>query len=116
MKGGLVYNVRDELAGCFTEHNLLEGLLNQNKAISEIYQTSFCFLNETDELKNIKSVDQEIWPILNKNGEITGFLTKEQYLAAYARTSQVELSRMDAIFNSAHNGILSIDLEEGLPR
>ncbi|WP_282173904.1 sigma 54-interacting transcriptional regulator [Cytobacillus firmus] len=111
MKGGLVYNVRDELAGCFTEHNLLEGLLNQNKAISEIYQTDFCFLNETDELKNIKSVDQEIWPILNKNGEITGFLTKEQYLAAYARTSQVELSRMDAIFNSAHNGILSIDLE-----
>lgn len=111
MKGGLVYNVRDELAGCFTEHNLLEGLLNQNKAISEIYQTSFCFLNETDELKNVKSVDQEIWPILNKNGEITGFLTKEQYLAAYARTSQVELSRMDAIFNSAHNGILSIDLE-----
>lgn len=111
MKGGLVYNVRDELAGCFTEHNLLEGLLNQNKAISEIYQTSFCFLNETDELKNIKSVDQEIWPILNKNREITGFLTKEQYLAAYARTSQVELSRMDAIFNSAHNGILSIDLE-----
>ncbi|MBG9588337.1 ATPase AAA [Cytobacillus firmus] len=111
MKGGLVYNVRDELAGCFTEHNLLEGLLNQNKAISEIHQTDFCFLNETDELKNIKSVDQEIWPILNKNGEITGFLTKEQYLAAYARTSQVELSRMDAIFNSAHNGILSIDLE-----
>ncbi|MGY6213151.1 sigma 54-interacting transcriptional regulator [Cytobacillus firmus] len=111
MKGGLVYNVRDELAGCFTEHNLLEGLLNQNKAISEIYQTDFCFLNETDELKNIKSVDQEIWPILNKNGEIIGFLTKEQYLAAYARTSQVELSRMDAIFNSAHNGILSIDLE-----
>ncbi|MEH6990507.1 sigma 54-interacting transcriptional regulator [Cytobacillus firmus] len=111
MKGGLVYNVRDELAGCFTEHNLLEGLLNQNKAISEIYQTDFCFLNETDELKNIKSVDQEIWPILNKNGEITGFLTKEQYLEAYARTSQVELSRMDAIFNSAHNGILSIDLE-----
>jgi PAS domain S-box-containing protein len=86
-------------------------LLNQNKAISEIYQTDFCFLNETDELKNIKSVDQEIWPILNKNGEIIGFLTKEQYLAAYARTSQVELSRMDAIFNSAHNGILSIDLE-----
>ncbi|MCM3705661.1 MULTISPECIES: sigma 54-interacting transcriptional regulator [Cytobacillus] len=111
MKGGLVYNVRDELAGCFTEHDLLEGLLNENKTLSEMYQTDFCFLNETDELKNIKSVDQEIWPILNKNGEITGFLTKEQYLEAYARSSQVELSRMDAIFNSAHNGILSIDME-----
>jgi CBS-domain-containing membrane protein len=33
MKGGLVYNVRDELAGCFTEHNLLEGLLNQHKVL-----------------------------------------------------------------------------------
>lgn len=111
MKGGLVYNVRDELAGCFTEHNLLEGLLNQNKVLSEIYQTDFCFLNEMDELNNIKLNDQEIWPILNKSRHITGFLSKEQYLAAYARTSQVELSRMDAIFNSAHNGILSIDLE-----
>ncbi len=111
MKGGLVYNVRDELAGCFTEHNLLEGLLNQHKVLSEIYQTDFCFLNEMDELNNIKLNDQEIWPILNKSRQITGFLTKEQYLAAYARTSQVELSRMDAIFNSAHNGILSIDLE-----
>ncbi|MCS0788588.1 sigma 54-interacting transcriptional regulator [Cytobacillus firmus] len=111
MKGGLVYNVRDELAGCFTEHNLLEGLLNQNKGLSEIYQTDFCFLNEMDELNNIKLNDQEIWPILNKSSQITGFLTKEQYLAAYARTSQVELNRMDAIFNSAHNGILSIDLE-----
>lgn len=111
MKGGLVYNVRDELAGCFTEHNLLEGLLNQNKVLSEIYQTDFCFLNEMDELNNIKLNDQEIWPILNKSRQITGFLSKEQYLAAYARTSQVELSRMDAIFNSAHNGILSIDLE-----
>lgn len=110
MKGGLVYNVRDELAGCFTEHNLLEGLLNQHKVLSEIYQTDFCFLNEMDELNNIKLNDQEIWPILNKSRQITG-LTKEQYLAAYARTSQVELSRMDAIFNSAHNGILSIDLE-----
>lgn len=111
MKGGLVYNVKDELAGCFTEHNLLEGLLNQNKVLSEIYRTDFCFLNEMDELKNIKLNDQEIWPILNKSRQITGFLTKEQYLAAYARTSQVELNRMDAIFNSAHNGILSIDLE-----
>ncbi|MBU8771433.1 sigma 54-interacting transcriptional regulator [Cytobacillus oceanisediminis] len=111
MKGGLVYNVRDELAGCFTEHNLLEGLLNQHKVLSEIYQTDFCFLNEMDELNNIKLNDQEIWPILNKSRQITGFLTKEQYLAAYARTSQVELNRMDAIFNSAHNGILSIDLE-----
>ncbi|UOE55212.1 sigma 54-interacting transcriptional regulator [Cytobacillus oceanisediminis] len=111
MKGGLVYNVRDELAGCFTEHNLLEGLLNQNKVLSEIYQTNFCFLNEMDELNNLKLNDQEIWPIFNKNRQITGFLTKEQYLEAYARTSQVELGRMDAIFNSAHNGILSIDLE-----
>lgn len=111
MKGGLVYNVRDELAGYFTEHNLLEGWLNQNKVLSEIYHTNFCFLNELDDLNNLKLDVYDIWPVFNKKKQITGFLTKEQYLAAYARTSQVELSRMDAIFNSAHNGILSIDLE-----
>ena len=111
MKGGLVYNSRDELVGYFTEHNLLAGLANQNKTIAEIYQTEFCFLHETDEINKIKVTDQEVWPILNRNQQPVGFLTKEQYLIAYTENSRLELNRMDAIFNSAHNGILSIDLD-----
>ncbi|WP_026581991.1 sigma 54-interacting transcriptional regulator [Bacillus sp. J33] len=111
MKGGVVFNLKDELAGCFSEHDILEGLLKEKKVLSEIYQTNFYILNEMDDLKNIKRIDQEIWPVQNKNGQITGFLTKEQYLAAYSRDSQLELNRLDAIFNSAHNGIISINLE-----
>lgn len=111
MKGGLVYNVRDELTGWFTERALLAGLLKGSKVLSEIYQTTLCFLNETDELQNVRIEGQGICPVLNKNGQITGYLTKEQYLDARASAAQVELSRLDAVFNSAHNGILSIDLE-----
>jgi PAS domain S-box-containing protein len=111
VKGGLVYNIKDELVGCFTEHDLLGGLLKNKKTLSDIHETNFYFLNEWDELKNMKENDQEIWPVLSKNGQISGFLTKDQYLASYARLSQLEVSRWDAIFNSAHNGILSIDLE-----
>lgn len=111
MKGGVVYNAKDELTGCFSEHDILEGLVKEKKVLSEIYQTSFYFLNELDEIKKIKLKDQDVWPVQNINGQITGFLTKGQYLSAYARASQLEISRLDAIFNSAHNGILSIDLE-----
>jgi PAS domain S-box-containing protein len=111
VKGGLVYNIKDELVGCFTEHDLLGGLLKNKKTLSDIHETNFYFLHEWDELKNMKENDQEIWPVLSKNGQISGFLTKDQYLASYARLSQLEVSRWDAIFNSAHNGILSIDLE-----
>ncbi|WP_423408353.1 sigma 54-interacting transcriptional regulator [Heyndrickxia sp. MSNUG] len=111
MKGGLVYNIRDELAGYFSERDLLTGLLEDRKVLSDICQTTLCFLNESDELQNIVVEDQEIYPVLNKNGQVTGFLTKEEYLDACAKASLVKLSRLDAIFNSAHNGILSIDLE-----
>ncbi|MBT2661659.1 sigma 54-interacting transcriptional regulator [Bacillus sp. ISL-45] len=111
MKGGLIYNVKDELSGWFTERDLLAGLLEGRKVLSEIYQTTLYFLNESDELQSITVEDQGICPVLNKNGQVTGYLTREQYLDAHARASQVELSRLDAVFNSAHNGILSIDLE-----
>jgi PAS domain S-box-containing protein len=111
VKGGLVYNIKDELVGCFTEHDLLDGLLKKKRALSEIHKTDFHFLKEMDELKNMEEIDHEIWPVINKNGQISGFLTKDQYLATFARFSQLEVSRWDAIFKSAHNGILSIDLE-----
>lgn len=111
VKGGLVYNIKDELAGCFSEHDLLDGLLKQKKVLSEIYQKNFYILSELDELENIQLEDREVWAVQNKYGQVTGFLTRDQYLDAYARNSQIALSRLDAIFNSAHNGILSIDLE-----
>ncbi|MGM0852587.1 MAG: sigma 54-interacting transcriptional regulator [Bacillota bacterium] len=111
VKGGLVYNIKDELVGCFTENDLLTGMLKKKRALSEIHKTNFHFLKEMDELKNLAETDHEIWPVINKNGQISGFLTKDQYLATFARFSQLEVSRWDAIFKSAHNGILSIDLE-----
>jgi PAS domain S-box-containing protein len=111
VKGGLVYNIKDELVGCFTENDLLTGMLKKKRALSEIHKTNFHFLKEMDELKNLAETDHEIWPVTNKNGHISGFLTKDQYLATFARFSQLEVSRWDAIFKSAHNGILSIDLE-----
>jgi PAS domain S-box-containing protein len=111
VKGGLVYNIKDELVGCFTEKDLLSGLLNKKRTLSDIHKKNFHFLKETDELKHITEMDYEIWPVINKNGHISGFLTKDQYLASYAKFSQLEVSRWDAIFKSAHNGILSIDLE-----
>ncbi|MGD6970228.1 sigma 54-interacting transcriptional regulator [Rossellomorea aquimaris] len=111
VKGGLVYNIKDELVGCFTENDLLTGMLKKKRALSEIHKANFHFLMEMDELKNLAETDHEIWPVINKNGQISGFLTKDQYLGTFARFSQLEVSRWDAIFKSAHNGILSIDLE-----
>ncbi|KPL58538.1 AAA family ATPase [Rossellomorea vietnamensis] len=111
VKGGLVYNIKDELVGCFTENDLLSGMLKKKRALSDVHKTKFQYLHEMDELKHIAEIDYDIWPVLNKNEHISGFLTKDQYLASFAKFSQLEVSRWDAIFKSAHNGILSIDLE-----
>lgn len=109
VKGGLVYNIKDELSGYFTEHSLLDGLVQEKVMLSEILKKEIVYLDEHQELRKVNFSDHELMPVRNKYKRITGFLTKEQYLSSYLKVTQVELSQMDAIFNSAHNGILSID-------
>lgn len=109
VKGGLVYNIKDELTGYFTLESLLDGLVQQKVTLSEIIKNEFTYLDEKQELRKVDFTETELLPVRNKYKRITGFLTKEQYLNAYLKVTQVEFSQMDAIFNSAHNGILSIN-------
>lgn len=109
LKGGLVYNIQDALRGYFSSEDLLAGFVQGKRQLAELTRTDFHFVDEMQELKTVKFADEVLLPVMNKHCEVTGFLSKEQYLLAYAKVTQVELSRLDAIFNSAHNGILSID-------
>ncbi len=109
-EGGLVYNKRDELIGCFTYKELLEGIVKNYESLHNICK-EYDQITENSHVKNIDFRECNILPVINKNGEITGFLTRNAHLNAIAKLSQIENNRLDAIFNSAHNGILSINFE-----
>jgi PAS domain S-box-containing protein len=108
-KGGLVYNHLDDLVGVFTETEILFGLQMKKTCLSEIMISSFKILDEQSELRKIDFGQSPLNPVVNQKGVIVGYITKEQYLEAYAKDTQIQLKHLDAIFNSAHNGIISID-------
>ena len=110
-EGGLVYNKRDELIGCFTYKELLDGIVKNYESLHNTCKKEFDRISENSHVKNIDFRECNILPVINKNGEITGFLTRNAHLNAIAKLSQIENNRLDAIFNSAHNGILSINFE-----
>lgn len=111
VEGGLVYNELDELVGWFTYKELLDGIIENYTVLNEICIRDYLLIDENSAIKNLDFTTYGLFPVLNVEEKIAGFITRGVYLNAVARLSQIEKNRLDAIFNSAHNGILSIDLE-----
>ncbi|UAC49722.1 sigma 54-interacting transcriptional regulator [Bacillus aquiflavi] len=109
LKGGLVYNHFDSLIGVFTETEILFGLQSRQTRLKEILLPSFKMIEETAKINEVDFGLNCMNPVMNREGVIVGYITKEQYLEAYAKNTQIQLKHLDAIFNSTHNGILSID-------
>ncbi len=110
-EGGLVYNERDELTGCFTYKDLLKGIVEKGETLLHVCTRHYKLVNENSVIEEVHFEKNDVCPVTNRNADITGFITKSDYLKAIAKTTKIERNRLDAIFNSAHNGILSIDLE-----
>ncbi|WP_170206534.1 sigma 54-interacting transcriptional regulator [Psychrobacillus lasiicapitis] len=89
---------------------MLRGIL-ENKVLSSVITSSFHLINEDMLIQNIDFTDHEILPVVDGFKRIIGFVTKNDYLEALAKLNKTESSRLDAIFNSTHNGIISINLE-----
>ncbi|MCF6094847.1 sigma 54-interacting transcriptional regulator [Microaerobacter geothermalis] len=109
LDGALVFNHLDELVGILTEKEVLKGVVINTKKVKEIMKPYELILNEDDLIKSAIHYLDSIYPVKNHKGELTGFITRSRILEKYGEQTQEELSHLDAIFNSAHNGILSID-------
>lgn len=106
---GLVYNYKEELSGIVYKLALLEALHEGKKALKEVAMNEFTVLSENDKVIDVQFGEGQCNPVQNDVGIISGYLTKEQYFTAYAKATNLKLKHYDAIFNSAHNGIVSID-------
>lgn len=109
MNGALVFNYQDELVGIITEKELLKGIVYGKQTISEILKPFADSLCEEDEIESIIQRKGEIFPVHNKEGEWTGYVSRVYLLEKYGELTLEKLSFFDAIFTSAPYGILSID-------
>lgn len=107
--GALVFNDSRELVGMITERELIKGISENSHDLRDIMLNIGQIVYEDDDIKSMIVHDQDIFPVMNKNQEYTGVITRRQLLETFSREVSLELSHLDAIFNSAHNGILSID-------
>ncbi|WP_255433804.1 sigma-54-dependent Fis family transcriptional regulator [Brevibacillus sp. LEMMJ03] len=109
LDGTLVFNYLDELVGALTVKDLLKGLFFQRKTIREVMTAPGEVLNEDERIESVIHYTGEIHPVKNGSNELIGCITHKQLIEVYSELTQEKLSLMDAIFNSAHNGIMSID-------
>jgi PAS domain S-box-containing protein len=111
IEGTVVFRCEGEISGVLTDNDVLFGLIQGKTTVREVMHPSLPPLSIHDCIENIKFGDGSLRPVVDENGRLVGVLTKGQYLEAYAKAVQLRLKHMDAIFNAAHNGIISIDAE-----
>lgn len=105
----LVFNQENQLTGVVTERELLQGMLLKKQKVCDIMLPLAHFFQEEMLLGDIELTEATIYPVLNKNDKVIGFVSKKKILEHLSEEYMEEAIFLQAIFNSAHNGILSIN-------
>lgn len=108
LEGGLVFR-NDELDGLFTEKDLIKGVALKKKKLKDIYQKVEKSVLEEEIITMINDSDCTIYPVRSTDNIWTGYLTKSNLIDAKLHQIETDELSFNAIFEFAHNGILSID-------
>ncbi|AWO74196.1 PAS domain-containing protein [Geobacillus thermoleovorans] len=109
LDGMVVCRCSEEIVGVVAVKDVLFGLVQGKTTVREVMRPSLPPLSIHDRVEVIEFGGGPLRPVVDESGRLVGVLTKEQHLTAYAKVAQLRLKHLDAIFNAAHNGILSID-------
>jgi len=100
------------LMGMVTKDQIIEKGLEQFAAenMAADYLTKrFLPLKEEALLEDVWDLPFDIYPVFNNHEEITGIVTKYSLGQAYFQHVQLRRHELEAVFDSAHNGILAIN-------
>ncbi|OQP04971.1 AAA family ATPase [Geobacillus sp. 46C-IIa] len=111
LDGTVVCHREGKIVGVLTAQDVLFGLVQGKTTVCEVMRPPSPPLSAYAPLEDVEFGDGPLRPVVDENERLVGVLTKGQYAAAYAKAMQLRLKHMDAIFNAAHNGILSIDAQ-----
>lgn len=105
-------NEQGHLLGMVTKEQILENSLEEfaaTKKAADYLTTRFLTLKEEALLDDVWDLPFDIYPVLNNQEEITGVVTKYSLGRAYFQDIELRRQELEAVFNSAHNGIIAIN-------
>lgn len=105
-------NEQGHLQGMVTKEQVLEKGLKQvspDDKAAEYLTTRFIALKEDALVEDVWDLPFEIFPVLNSQEEITGVVTKYALGQAYFQQTNLRRQELEAVFNSAYNGIIAIN-------
>ncbi len=108
LAGAIACDSEGGMVGVVAVEDVLFGLVQGRKTVREVMRLPQP-LPAHARLEEVEFGGSPLRAVVDESGRLVGLLTKEQYLAAYAKASRLRLKQLDAMFNAAHNGILSID-------
>ncbi|KJR48934.1 Response regulator of zinc sigma-54-dependent two-component system [Desulfosporosinus sp. I2] len=107
-----ILNDQGRLLGMVTKEQIFEKGLEQfsaeNKAVDYL-TTRFLPLKEDALIEEVRDLPFDIYPVLNNQEEITGVVTKYSLIQSYLQQAELRSQELEAVFDSAHNGILAIN-------
>ncbi|MEW6661785.1 MAG: sigma 54-interacting transcriptional regulator [Bacillota bacterium] len=111
--------VQDEygqMLGIVTKESLLDTMLDTEQITENLLAWQFAkpiaaYLEEDAYVKDVWNLAGVVFPVFDKTGRFTGVISEKQLKTTYCRLSEYRVQELDAVFNSAHNGIVAIDAQ-----
>lgn len=116
VRGLPVFNESGDFVGVFYCEALFSKgvfLLTGDEPVLDFCSSNIPTLKEEDLIENLWRIKGEIFPVFNNEGQYVGIVDKRDLIEAFCKDIEYRLNTLEAVFKSAHNGILAID-ENGL--
>lgn len=112
--GAPVVDAENKLIGIFTKSHLMkavkEGLENYI-AVGKLMQRDVVKIIEDRTLEAAWKIKIGRLPVVDKDNELVGILTRTDLVEAFYRQSQKVVGELTTILDSSHNGIIAIDVK-----
>jgi PAS domain S-box-containing protein len=109
--------VQDEygrMLGMVTKESLFDTMLNTEQITENLLAWQFAkpiaaCLEEDAYVKDVWNLAGSVFPVFDQTGRFSGVVSGNQLKTAYCRMAEYRVKELDAVINTAHNGILAID-------
>lgn len=98
-----------ELMGFLDGPSLVAGFPRGNKQVQELLRKDIRVYPDSASLEELLCDKQGVYPIENEKNELVGILSREEVMEYLYNQTCLKLTELQAVFSSAHNGIVSID-------
>jgi len=114
LEGAPVVDEAGKPVGVLTQGDLLRCMAcGFSGSVGDWMQAEFTSLSEDNLLDAVWKLPGELFPVCDFSGRVVGAVTRSTLSKAYCNQVEYKLKELDAILNSAHNGIVAIN-EKGI--